>query len=414
MDHLSIAPEKPAQLLLRPPLAPGDQIRVVNHDDLRRSRPTVFFRFFLALPHLVWLNVWGQGMLIIAPIYWVWTLIAGRAPEDLRDVYALFVRYATHVYAYWLLAAEPFPGFLGRPGTYPIDVDLAPAARQSRWSIGFRLVLVFPAAVLAGALLAANPVTYLGVALLASTGAWFFVMATGRMPQGLRDLTVWCLGYAAQTYAYLFLLTGRYPTSDPALAPSAPLPAHPVRLELSDELRRNRWLVAFRYVLAAPHNIWWLLWTALAIVVAFLGWLAALVLGRLPRPLHRFLAAWVRYSAHFNAFFWLGGGLFPGFLGRAGSYPVDVAIDAPERQSRWAIGFRALLALPALLLSVGILGVVVLAGIGGWFFALIMGRMPRGLRNVIAFAMRYVSQTFAYLVLVSPRYPYSGPGELAR
>lgn len=414
MDHLSVAPEKPVQLFLRPPLAPGDQVRTLNYDDLGRSRATVFFRFFAALPHLLWLSIWGQGMALLAPIFWVWTLIKRRPPDDLRDVYAMFVRYSVHVYAYWLLAAERFPGFLGKPRTYTIDVDVPPNADQGRWSVGFRFFLALPAFMLAGALTSSNFFTYGGAAFVAAFGAWFFVMATGRMPPGLRDLTVWCVGYYGQAAAYFFLLTARYPNSDPAVAPLAPLPAHPIRLELTDELRRNRWLVAFRYILAFPHNIWWTLWTLVTIVVSIVGWLVALVLGRLPRPLHRFLAAWVRYSAHWNAFFYLGGGLFPGFLGRAGSYPVDVVIDPPERQSRWTIAFRALLALPALVLSGTLLGIVTLVSIGGWFFALVMGRMPRGLRNVVAFSIRYVSQTFAYLILVTPRYPYSGPADFHR
>lgn len=413
MDHLSIAPEKPVQLFLRPPLAPTDQIRTLNHDDLRRERVTVFFRFLMVLPHLIWLVIWAQVMMLLAPIFWVWALIKGRPPDELRDVYAMFVRYAMHVYAYWLLAAEPFPGFLGKRGTYPVDIDVPPNGDQSRWSMGFRFLLAFPTLILAGSLTTSSVFGYGagGVAMASAFGAWFAVMATGRMPRGLRDLTVWCVGYAAQAFAYVFLLTGRYPNSDPAGVPLAALPEHPVRLELTDELRRNRWLVAFRYILWMPHNLWWTLWTAVAILVSVIGWLSALVLGRLPRPLHRFLAAWVRYSAHLNAFFYLGGGLFPGFLGRAGSYPVDIAIDPPQRQSRWTIGFRAILALPPLVLTGVLLGIVTLCALGGWFFALFMGRMPRGLRNLVAYAMRYTSQTFAYLTLVTPRYPYSGPAD---
>jgi len=133
VDHLSVAPEKPVQLLAPPRLAPGDQVRLRDHDDRRRDRVTVFFRFFMALPHLIWLAVWAQGMLIIAPIYWVWALIKGRAPEDLHEVYAMLVRYATHVHAFWFLVAEPFPGFLGRPHSYPVDLDVPPPGVQSRW-----------------------------------------------------------------------------------------------------------------------------------------------------------------------------------------------------------------------------------------------------------------------------------------
>jgi hypothetical protein len=416
VDHLSVAPEKPVQLFLRPPLAATDPVRTLNYDDLARLRLTVFFRFFMVLPHLIWLGLWGQAMVLLAPVMWIAALVKGRPPDGLREVFELFVRYATHVFAYWFLAAERFPGFLGRPRTYAIDVEFPPNGRQNRWSIGFRWVLAIPASVLVGVLTTGSFTLYGlgGVASVGAMGIWFFALARGRAPQGLRDLVVWSVAYGAQVYAYAFLLTGRYPNSDPAVAPLAPLPAHPIRLELTDELRRDRWLVAFRYVLAFPHNIWWTLWTVLAIVVAFLGWVAALVLGRLPRPLHRFLAAWVRYSAHYNAFFYLGGGLFPGFLGREGSYPVDIVIAAPERQSRWGIAFRIVLAIPPLVLCLTLSGVLTVCAFGGWFFALFMGRMPRGIRNATAFCVRYVSQTFAYLVLVSPRYPYSGPGDFHR
>lgn len=49
------------------------------------------------------------------------------------------------------------------------------------------------------------------------------------------------------------------------------------------------------------------------------------------------------------------------------------------------------------------------AALLGWFSALARGRMPRGLRNAGALALRYQAQTFGYLLLLSDAYPYSGP-----
>ena len=37
------------------------------------------------------------------------------------------------------------------------------------------------------------------------------------MPEGLRNLGASCLRYSAQSYAYLFLLTARYPFAAPVL-----------------------------------------------------------------------------------------------------------------------------------------------------------------------------------------------------
>ena len=431
VDHLSVAPEKPAQLFARPPLRPGDQVRTLNYDDLHRWRVSVGFRAFMAIPHLLWLGIWGGGMVLIAPVLWIVALFKGEPPEGLRDVYAMFIRYSVQVYAFLYLAANPFPGFLGKPRTYPVEVEIPPAGPQSRWSIGFRLLLALPPLLLAGAFVgfgggggntssssgSADPSGFtlnFGLGLTVAFLAWWACLIRGRMPQGMRDLLVWALGYAAQVYAYLFLVTSRYPNSNPALAPLAPLPAHPVRLRLTDELRRNRWTVGFRFILAMPHIIWSTFWLVLVILLAIPAWLAALVLGRLPLWMHRFLSAYARYQAHVTSFVYVGGGPFPGFAGKPGSYPVDIEIAGPERHNRWTVAFRALLGLPAFMIASAVGTLMAIAAVGGWFAALFTGRMPEGLRNLIAFGARYNAQLTSYFFFVTPRYPYSGPADFHR
>ena len=49
--------------------------------------------------------------------------------------------------------------------------------------------------------------------------------------------------------------------------------------------------------------------------------------------LHRFLAAYVRYTSHVFAFVTMVGGPFPGFVGRQGSYPIEIEIDPPSRSA---------------------------------------------------------------------------------
>ena len=120
--------------------------------------------------------------------------------------------------------------------------------------------------------------------------------------------------------------------------------AHPVRLVLADDLRRSRFLLLFRLLLVLPHIVWFLLWGIAAWFVAFLNWLAVMFVAESPPDFHRFLAAYVRYATHVMAFLFLAANPFPGFLGRPG-YPVDVEIDPPARQNRWAAGFRLVLSL---------------------------------------------------------------------
>jgi Domain of unknown function (DUF4389) len=40
---------------------------------------------------------------------------------------------------------------------------------------------------------------------------WFYSLVFGRMNQGMRDTSVWLFRFEVQTYAYVFLLTSRYP-----------------------------------------------------------------------------------------------------------------------------------------------------------------------------------------------------------
>lgn len=388
-------------------------IRLVIADDLRRSRLTVLFRLALAIPHLLWVTLWSIAAFVVCVSSWLVTLATGRSPRGLHDFLAAFLRYTTHVGAYLLLAANPFPGFLGKAGTYPIDLEIAPPERQRRWVTLLRLFLAVPALVISSALMGGggNNVNQ-GVAPTAAFLGWWAALVRGRMPRGLRNVIAWSLGYTAQTAGYLFLLTDRYPYS----GPEAYLAGEPAerderrpRLVVTDELRRSRLTVFFRLPLAIPHLVWLFLWSVAALLAAIVNWLATLALGRSPRPLARFLAAYVRYSVHLGAFISLVGGPFPGFVGRAGSYPVDLALDPFARQSRWITLFRLPLVVPAALMSSALDGLVLAVAILGWFSSLVRGAMPQGLRNAGAYGIGYGGQVTAYALLLTDRYPYSGP-----
>jgi hypothetical protein len=407
-------------------------VRLVVRDDLERTRLTVFFRLFLAIPVLVWVVLRGIAAFVVGFVNWLAVLVQGEVPESLHDFVASYIRYATQVSAYVFLAANPYPWFRCQED-YPIDVEIDPPVRQGRWGGFFRLVLALPALLLATALgggLASgsssqgsatasrggdeaiwfNFTSVGGVAAAAAFLAWFAILARTRAPRGLRDLIAFTIGYAAQAGSYLFLLTPRYPTSDPALAdPYTELPEHPVRMVVTDDLERPRLTVLFRLFLAIPHIVWILLWSIAVVFVAFVAWVAALITGRVPAALQRFLIAYVRYGTHLGAFIYLIGRRFPGFTGRAGSYGIDVAIDPEERQSRWRTLFRFFLAIPAFILASALGGVALVIALLAWWYALATGRMPEGMRNLGASCLRYSAQTYAFGLLVTSRYPYGGP-----
>jgi hypothetical protein len=184
-------------------------IRLVVTDDLQRNRLTAFFRLILAIPHLIWLALWGIVAALAAIANWVATLIYGKSPDGLHNFLATFLRYQTHVYAYLLLIADPFPGFGGKPG-YPIDIEIDPPQLQNRWTVAFRLILGIPAFIVSGIL------GYLNRAL--GIFSWVLAVIMGRVPEGLRNFAAFAVRYEQQTAGYALLLTERYPSFNVAVS----------------------------------------------------------------------------------------------------------------------------------------------------------------------------------------------------
>ncbi|HET9198694.1 MAG TPA: DUF4389 domain-containing protein [Solirubrobacterales bacterium] len=388
-------------------------------DNLERSRGTVFFRLIFALPFLIWLSLWALAALFVAFVTWVATLFEGRPPAPLHGFLARFVRFATHTFAYLNLAAEPLPAFDGKPG-YPVDLAIEPPVAQSRWSVAFRIVLALPALLLLGALFgsgsageilwsAAQP-GFGGLIGTAALLAWFYALARARIDRGLRDLVAYVLSYGAQAWAYLLLVSDEYPDSDPLTA-IGPLPTRsdPIRMEVSDGLRRGRLTVFFRLALAVPHLVWLFLWGIVVLPILVFAWFAVLFTGIAPRGAHQFLAAFLRYQTHVFAFLHLVANPFPGFVGAAGSYPVELHVAERAPQHRWTAFFRLVLAVPALLLAGVFAQVLLVVALLGWFASLFTAEMPLGLRNLGALALRYLAQANGYVLLLTGAYPYSGP-----
>jgi hypothetical protein len=407
---------------------PDVPARIVVDDDLQRSRLTVFFRLLLVIPHGVWLFLWTVAAVVAAILNWFATVVTGRSPEGVYDFLSRFVRYATHVNAYLTLAANPYPAFNGEPG-YPVDVEIAPREPQDRLKAAVRIVLAIPAILVSevflgdGVNIAAGrsgrayfqegtQFSIAGGLILATVFflGWFACLVRGRMPQGFRNLAAWGIGYLAQVAAYVLLLSERYPNLDPGATGVLGIqPRRPVRLRVDDDLRRSRVTVFFRIFLFIPHAIWLGLWGIVVALAVVVNWFATLALGRSPAPLHRFISSYVRYQTHVYSFLALVANPFPGFVGKPGSYPIDLEIDPPARQHRLVTLARFPLALPAIFVSSAASSVLLVTAFLGWFASLATGRMPTGFRNGAAWALRYGAQVNGYLYVLADRYPYSGP-----
>ena len=239
---------------------------------------------------------------------------------------------------------------------------------------------------------------------------WFASLARGRMPQGMRDLAAYAIGYSAQVNGFVLLLTDRYPNSDPAIYDSANVYRDdPIRVPVDDDLRRSRLTVFFRLLLATPHFVWFLLWTVLALFAWIANWFATLISGRSPSALHRFLSAYLRYQIHLYAFLQLVANPFPGFAGKPGTYPVDVEIEPPLRQNRWVTAFRAPLAVPAFLIA----SALEHQRLRGRDAELVLRARSRpraeGASQPRRDGASLLRPDAGYWYLLTDRYPYSGP-----
>ena len=130
------------------------------------------------------------------------------------------------------------------------------------------------------------------------------------------------------------------------------------------------------------------------------------------RPRHRararrapqFIAAYTRYYTHLDAYLWIAADPYHGFTGEPG-YPVDVEITPATPQSRLTIFFRLLLAIPAAIVMSVLQNVAWIVAILAWFYALVTGRMSKGMRDLQVYCLRYQAQTLGYLMLLTQRYP---------
>jgi hypothetical protein len=181
-----------------------------------------------------------------------------------------------------------------------------------------------------------------------------------------------------------------------------------IRVTDTEPLRRRRLVVLLRSILLFPHYIVLSVWALLLIPVVPLGWLAALIRGRLPSPFHRFLAAYLRYQGQVTAWLYLLSANYPDPL-HTKEHPFRIEVPDVRQQRRLVTLLRLLLAIPALVLASVFNVIMTAVGVGAWFVALALGRTTAGLQELGTFCLRYQLETQAYLSLLTAAYPRLEP-----
>lgn len=219
------------------------------------------------------------------------------------------------------MTTSPTPATVVAGAPVPPALVVERVLRRGRLSVAFRLLLALPQVIVLYVVLgpAAGVVALVG---------WFAALILGRLPEPFARYLCHFTRYAARVYAYIGLLTDRYPPF------RLTAPDYPVQLDLWPG-RLNRFAVLFRLILVIPA--WILANFALAGLqaLALFIWLIVLVIGRVPGALFDAITAVFRYYMRLGAYSFLitaayPWGLFgdqpsPAFPAPVGYYPTMAA-----------------------------------------------------------------------------------------
>jgi hypothetical protein len=171
----------------------------------QRSRLTTFFRLILAIPPFIVAAVWGFLALFAVIGAWFALVVTGRYPAPLYEFVGGLMKFTTAVHGYAALLTDEYPPFSSDTDNYPVHLILPPPkAQYSRLHAAFRFITAIPVYII---IYAMNIVWEIGSLL-----AWFAIVILGRQPKGLQDMIVLGLSYQQRGYAYMLLLTEKWPS----------------------------------------------------------------------------------------------------------------------------------------------------------------------------------------------------------
>jgi hypothetical protein len=196
-----------------------------------------------------------------------------------------------------------------------------------------------------------------------------------------------------------------YPRSASPLLQDAAASPGPILMWVAGPVPLRRATVAVRLLLVIPQLLACYLLGIAAAFVVVIGWLGALVTGRLPRFAAIYLAPYLRWYATVGAYLLFLIDEYPPLMPGAAVYPLRLAVS-PGKLNRLTVLFRGILAIPVaivcLLLTPGLAVAVILIG---WPAALIAGRLPASLHQAFAAVLRFGIRCNGYVYLLTGAYP---------
>jgi hypothetical protein len=170
-----------------------------------RNRLTTFFRYFMQIPWLIVVALYGIVAEIAAVIAWFAIVFTGRYPEGLYNFNAGFLRMSTRVNGFAYLLTDEYPPFNGEEApAYPIRAGVPPPlGTYDRLKTGLRLIFGIPVYLLA--------IVQSLILAVVTLIAWFAIVFTGRLSEGLFNPMKSASAYLTRAAGYFLLLTEDWP-----------------------------------------------------------------------------------------------------------------------------------------------------------------------------------------------------------
>ena len=167
---------------------------------------------------------------------------------------------------------------------------------------------------------------------------------------------------------------------------------------------QRRWTILLRWLLAVPHYVVLVVLSFIGIFVVIAGWFAALVLGRLPRPIAAYLVGLLVYRTRVYTYSMLLVDRYPPFAFDAPGYPVQVDVR-PAELNRLAVLFRLFLMIPAAIVQSLVTSGWSVLCFFFWIIALVLGRLPEPVFGASAATARFAMRFSAYAWMLTGAYP---------
>ena len=183
---------------------------------------------------------------------------------------------------------------------YPVSLAIEPQpAHRDRLTAAFRPILAIPHAILVGPIYWSHRTGSVGLiggaAYVLAVVSWFTLLITGQHIRGIREFSLYYLGWRARAVAYMALLVDPYPPFGDA--------DYPVTIRVAEPaLPRDRATIAVRLLLVIPHIVLLCLVALAWLVTTVIAWFAILFTGAYPASLYQFGVGALRWTLRVEAY----------------------------------------------------------------------------------------------------------------